>query len=149
MAVKSREHDFCVERGGIYLLVLSEGSDGVLIKQPVLAIQNDIGNRYCNSIIVVPLFPDLQLKHLLLGVLLEAGGSNGLATDHVALFTQIRTVGKSCFHKDNYLGHPDDKTMQRVDEAIKLSLGLSTVQRIQSKQHLLQRWRLVTGNRDT
>ncbi|HHW41571.1 MAG TPA: type II toxin-antitoxin system PemK/MazF family toxin [Syntrophomonadaceae bacterium] len=145
VAVLSTKRGFCVERGDIYLLEL--GSDGCTkVKQPVLVIQNDIGNRYCNSIIVVPLFPNLKLKNSMLGVVLKAGGSNGLATDHVALFTQIRTVDKSCFRRDNYLGRPDAATMLKVDEAIKLSLGLSAVQRLQARQKILQKWRMLTRN---
>lgn len=126
-----------VERGDIYLLDL-----GVL--QPVLVIQNDIGNRWCNTLIVVPLFPDLKLKKLMLGVVLEACGSNGLPQDHVALFSQIRTVDKQLFHKDNYLGRPSAAEMERVDQAIKLSLGLSTVQRLQTRQQAWRKWRNLT-----
>jgi mRNA interferase MazF len=147
MAVITNRYEFYAERGDIYLLQLGSDSSGNKIKQSVLVIQNDIGNRYCSSIIVVPLYPNLELKKLLLGVLLPAGGSNGLATDHVALFTQIRTVERSYFRQDNFLGRPDAKTMLRVDEAIKLSLGLSTVQRIQVKQQMLHRWRLISGNK--
>lgn len=135
MFIRSR---ILVERGDIYLLEL--GRDDGMVRQPVLVIQNDIGNHYCNSVIVVPLLPKLQLKNLLLGVQLAAGGSNGLATNHVAIFTQIRTVDKSLFKRDNYIGRPSVEEMDRVDEAIKLSLGLSTVQRLQTKQRLFKKW---------
>lgn len=138
---------FYIERGDIFLIELGTDGNGEKIRQPVLVIQNDIGNRFCNSVIVVPLYPNLQLKHLLLGVVLEAGGGVGLATDHVALFTQIRTVDKACFRKDNFLGHPDAQVMARVDEAIKLSLGLSTIQRLQTRQQLFQKWRMLTRNK--
>jgi mRNA interferase MazF len=148
MVVIRVQRDFAIERGDIYLLEF-DGSDEIPIKQSVLVIQNDIGNRFCQSVIVVPLFPNLQLKHLLLGVLVKAGGGNGLPTDHVALFTQIRTIDRSLFNRDNYLGQADRRVMRRADEAIKLSLGLSTVQSLQSKQQLRKKWRLLTnqGNR--
>jgi len=138
---------FYIERGDIFLLELGTDGSGKKIKQPVLVVQNDIGNRFCNSVIVVPLLPDLQLKRLLLGVLIKAGGGTGLAKDHIALFTQIRTVDKACFQRDNFLGQPDAQVMARVDEAIKLSLGLSTVQRLQTKQQLVQKWRILTRNK--
>ncbi|MDH7578969.1 MAG: type II toxin-antitoxin system PemK/MazF family toxin [Bacillota bacterium] len=140
------QNGFYIERGDIFLLELGSDVQEEEIKQPVLVIQNDIGNRFCNSVIVVPLFPNIQLKSLLLGVLLEARGGVGLATDHVALFTQIRTVDKACFRKDNFLGRPDAQVMERVDEAIKLSLGLSTIQRLQTKQQLVQKWRMKMRN---
>lgn len=133
---------FLIERGDIFLLNLGSNENGREIDQPVLVIQNDIGNRFCNSIIVVPLFPNLQLKKVLLGVLLKAGNKTGLTLDHVALFTQIRTVDKSCFQRDKFLGRPDSGVMARVDEVIKLSLGLSTLQHIQTKQmQLIQKQR--------
>jgi mRNA interferase MazF len=138
--VISQRHQFCIERGDIYLLRLGSTGNGQAIKQPVLVVQNDIGNRYCNTIIVVPLYPHLQLKRLLLGVTLPAGGGIGLAADHIALFTQIRTVDRSFFSRDNYLGRPDEATMHKIDEAIKLSLGLSTVQRLQTKQQQQHKW---------
>lgn len=141
-----RRSGFCVERGDIYLLELDiDGVKGV--KQPVLVIQNDIGNRYCESTIVVPLFPGHSLKSSLLGVVLKAGGSNGLARDHVALFTQIRTVDKSRLRMDNYLGYLDTEAMLKVDEAIRLSLGLSTLQRLENKQKIMQKWRMMINRR--
>lgn len=113
-------------------------------KRPVLVIQNDIGNLYCNSVIVVPLFPNSRLKKMLLVVEIKAGGGNGLAMDHIAPFTQIRTIDKSMLDKDHYLGQADKNVMQRVDEAIKLSLGLSTVQSLQAKQQMRRKWRQLT-----
>ena len=117
MAVKPAKESFLIERGDIYLLEIG-GEERT--KQPVLVIQNDIGNRFYRSIIVVPLLPNLRLKHLLLGVLLTAGGGNGLPTDHVALLSQIMTVDKSYFRKDNFMGRPDDKSAgagRRGDQA--------------------------------
>jgi len=139
LAVKPAKESFLIERGDIYLLEIG-GQERKT--QPVLVIQNDIGNRFYRSIIVVPLLPNLRLKNLLLGVLLTAGGSNGLPTDHVALLSQIMTVDKSYFRKDNFMGRPDDRVLERVDEAIKLSLGLSTIQHLETKQKLLRKWRL-------
>lgn len=134
---------FMIERGDIYLIELAATASSKKGQQPVLVIQNDIGNLYCHSVIVVPLFSDLRLKRTLLGVMLKAGGANGLARDHIALFTQIRTIDKALLGRDNYLGQADNNEMQRVDEAIKLSLGLSTVQRLQAKQMLRRKWRLL------
>lgn len=110
--------------------------------QPVLVIQNDVGNRFGSSVIVVPLLPGRRLKNTLLGVLLTSGGGNGLPEDRVALFSQIMTVDKSLFRRDNFMGRPDDEALRRVDEAIKLSLGLSTIQHLETKQKLLRKWRL-------
>jgi mRNA interferase MazF len=144
LAVNPAKESFLIERGDIFLLEIG-GQERR--KQPVLVIQNDIGNRFCRSIIVVPLVPNPRLKNLLLGVLLAAGGSNGLPAEHVALFSQIMTVDKFSFRKDNFMGRPDDRALARIDEAIKLSLGLSTIQRLETKQNLLRKWRLFRGEK--
>ncbi len=165
MADSSDGDSFLIERGDIYLLEvdarceharcqageppLESGRSGEPAghpavtgqkRQPVLVIQNDVGNRFCNTVIVVPLLPNLRLRRLLLGVLLRTGGGNGLPIDHVALCSQIITVDKSCFRKDNFVGRPDDAAMKQVDEAIKLSLGLSTIQQLETRQKLMRRW---------
>ncbi len=142
MAAHPAKENFLIERGDIYLLEISHEGGREQRKQPVLVIQNDIGNRFCNSVIVVPLFSNPRLGNLLLGVLLTAGGGNGLSVDHVALFSQIMTVDKSHFRKDNFMGRPDAKELGRVDEAIKLSLGLSTIQHLETKQKLWRKWQL-------
>lgn len=164
LAVKPAKGSFFIERGDIYLLDVDTGRCGRPVdvrpvderpqeterrpggrergRQPVLVIQNDVGNRFGASVIVVPLLPGLRLKNTLLGVLLTSGGGNGLPEDSVALFSQIMTVDKSLFRRDNFMGRPDDEALRRVDEAIKLSLGLSTIQRLETKQKLLRKWRL-------
>jgi mRNA interferase MazF len=142
LAANPAKESFIIERGDIYLLEIGDQDGQWRKKQPILVIQNDIGNRFGNSIIVVPLLPNPRLKNLLLGVLLTTGGSNGLPADHVALFSQIMTVDKSYFRKDNFMGRPDDKALERVDEAIRLSLGLSTIQHLETKQKLLRKWGL-------
>lgn len=135
---------FIIERGDIYLIELTTADSSKGVKRPVLVIQNDIGNLYCNSVIIVPLFLNVSLKKMLLAVEIKAGGGNGLARDHIAPFTQIRTIDKTLLDRKNYLGQIDKGVMKRVDEAIKLSLGLSTVQRLQAKQQLRRKWRLLT-----
>lgn len=128
-----------IERGDIFEIEFGNDQSGEVIKQPVLVIQNDIGNRFCDTVIVVPLFPDLRLEGTLLGVLIKASSETGLTTDHVALFTQICTVAKKSFREETYLGRPEPDVMARVDEAIKLSLGLSTLQRLQTRRRSFDR----------
>jgi mRNA interferase MazF len=45
---------FIIERGDIYLIELTTADSSKGVKRPVLVIQNDIGNLYCNSVIIVP-----------------------------------------------------------------------------------------------
>lgn len=124
-----------IRRGDIFFIELGN-SEQKRITRPVLVIQNDIGNRYCQSIIVVPLMQLLKAKRLLFSVLINANHTTGLTKDHVALFSQIRTIPKNYFSNDNYLGHIDTHTLEKVDQAIELSLGLCTLQRLLYKNQI-------------
>lgn len=130
-----KNSDFVIERGDIFGVELAL-ENGRKIKQAVIVIQNDIGNRYCDSVIAAPVIPELKVKGAQLGVIIEAGPETGLSTDHLALFTQIRTLEKHFFKRGFYLGRPSQKAMERIDEAIKLSLGISTLQRLQTRKRL-------------
>ena len=55
-------------------------------------------------------------------VLLAADENTGLSVTSVALLNQIRAVDRLRFVKR--LGAVDDQTLERIDEAIKISLGL-------------------------
>jgi mRNA interferase MazF len=55
--------------------------------------------------------------------LLSADKATGLSVSSVALLNQIRTVDRHRLMRR--LGTVDAQTMQQVDEAIKVSLGLS------------------------
>ncbi|HHX50446.1 MAG TPA: type II toxin-antitoxin system PemK/MazF family toxin [Clostridia bacterium] len=125
-----------IRRGDLFMVKLGLDSRDREISRPVLVIQNDIGNRFCNSIIVVPLSHTLRAKRLFFAVLINRSGQNGLQKDHVALFSQIRTLDKTCFSNDNYLGRLSPEIMQKVDTAIELSLGLSTLQKLQNRSYL-------------
>ncbi len=122
-----------IARGDIFLVDLGTCA-GIRLLQPVLVIQNDIGNRFGDSVIVVPLFPNLPIRKLLLGVVVRAGGSTGLAVDHTAVFSQIYTLDKALFRRENFVGRLGPEAMARVDEAIKVSLGLTTLQRLASRE---------------
>ncbi|WP_227765847.1 type II toxin-antitoxin system PemK/MazF family toxin [Zhaonella formicivorans] len=126
-----------VKRGDVFAVNLNNEGKRSLIR-PVLVIQNDIGNRYCPSVIVVPLISKLKTKKLLFSVLIPAGSKSGLCKDHVALFSQIRTLERHHFTNDNFLGHLDFETMQKVDRAIELSLGLSTIQKLHNRYQMFK-----------
>jgi mRNA interferase MazF len=55
-------------------------------------------------------------------VLLAADQATGLSVTSVAVFNQIRAVDRIRLIKR--LGAVDEETMERADEAIKISLGL-------------------------
>jgi len=120
-----------IRRGDIFNINL--GNNFTNLQRPVLVIQNDIGNKYCQSVIVVPLTTLKKVKKLLFSVPIPANSKTGLKEEHIALFSQIRTLQKERFTNDSYLGRIDAETLHKVDEAIMLSLGLSTLQKLQDK----------------
>jgi mRNA interferase MazF len=122
-----------IRRGDIFLINLGCDPQGQTINRPVLVIQNDIGNRLCNTVIVVPLIPEYEVKKLFFSVTIKASLETGLQENHVAIFSQIRTVDKSWFSNDRYLGRITGNTIRQVDRAIEISLGLSTLQKLETR----------------
>lgn len=132
--VATKKSSVPIRRGDIFCLNLGSNEAGGKIFRPVLVIQNDIGNRFCDTVIVVPLTTEKKAKKLFFTVLIESNPQTGLLENHVALFSQIRTIDRKRFTNDNYLGRIDEQTVRKVDEAIQLSLGLSTLQKLQDRR---------------
>ena len=87
-----------------------------------LVIQNDVSNRWSEITIVAPVTSTVRFPLNPVHVLLAAGEATGLSVTSVALLNQIRAVDRIRLIKR--LGRVDDETMERADEAIKISLGL-------------------------
>ena len=88
--------------------------------RPALIIQNDIGNLYSPVLIVVALTSGERARY---DVQVEVKApEGGLQRDSLVLLNQIRTVDKR--RVGRFWGRLSTQTMQRVDDAIKISLGL-------------------------
>ncbi|MEW6621742.1 MAG: type II toxin-antitoxin system PemK/MazF family toxin [Bacillota bacterium] len=124
-----------IRRGDIFLVNLGCDTRGRAVQRPVLVIQNDIGNRFCNTVIIVPLIPNTTAKKLLFSLPIKSTSGTGLTSEHVAVFSQIRTIDKSWFSNDCYLGRLDESDKHKMDKAIELSLGLSALQKIYNKRN--------------
>ena len=110
-------------RGEIYLTALDPTLGREIQKtRPALIIQNDVSNRLSEITIVAPITSTVRFPLSPVHVLLAADQTTGLSVTSVALFNQIRAVDKVRLIKR--LGSVDDETLERVDEAIKISLGL-------------------------
>ena len=141
--MKQRE-GLVVRRGDLFVVDLGPTKEGNPLLRPVLVIQNDFGNCFCDTIIVVPLTLAYKAKKLFFSVLIKRGTETGLCGDYVALFSQIRTLSKGKFIPENRLGRLDDSTMERVDRAIELSLGLSTIQKLHKRHQNGQRKQITS-----
>lgn len=115
------------KRGDIFYTDLSPvvGSEQGGLR-PVLIIQNDIGNRYSPTVIAAAITSRMGKAKLpthidVTGHTSSVGG--GLARDSVILLEQVRTIDKRRLREK--MGHLDDSLMDRVNEAIAVSFGLS------------------------
>jgi mRNA interferase MazF len=89
--------------------------------RPVLIIQNDIGNRFSPTVIVAAITAQIQKAKLPTHVEIDAK-KYGFERDSVILLEQIRTIDKQ--RLTDKITHLDDEMMERVDEALQISLGL-------------------------
>jgi len=114
-------------RGEIYLTALDPTLGREIKKtRPALVIQNDTSNRLSDMTIVAPITSTVRFPLNPVHVLLEANPATGLGVTSVALLNQIRAVDRVRLIKR--LGIVDEQTLDRVDEAIKISLGLIRLQ---------------------
>jgi mRNA interferase MazF len=111
------------KRGEIFLTALDPTVGREIQKtRPVVIIQNDVSNRLTDMTIVAPITSTVRFPLSPVHVLLAADQRTGLSVTSVALLNQIRAIDRTRLIKK--LGAIDVDTAERVDEAIKLSLGL-------------------------
>ena len=112
-----------VRRGDIYYADLSPvvGSEQGGIR-PVLIVQNDVGNRFSPTVIAAAITSQKDTARLPTHLQLQSTGS-GLARDSIVLLEQIRTLDKRRLKE--HMGRLDDQSMNRVDQALEISFGLS------------------------
>jgi mRNA interferase MazF len=110
-------------RGEIYLTALDPALGREIQKtRPALVIQNDVSNRLSEITIVAPITSTVRFPISPVHVLLTADGETGLTVTSVALFNQIRAVDRRRLIKR--LGAIDHRTLEMVEDAIQISLGL-------------------------
>lgn len=111
-----------VKRGDVFYADLSPvvGSEQGGVR-PVLVVQNDVGNKYSPTIIISAITS--QINKAKLPTHIEISASEfGLSKDSVVLLEQIRTVDKRRLR--DKIGHFNDELMKKVNEGLRVSLGL-------------------------
>lgn len=111
-----------VKRGDVFFADLSPvvGSEQGGIR-PVLILQNDIGNHFSPTVIVAAITAQIQKAKLPTHVEIEAN-NYGFEKDSVILLEQIRTIDKQ--RLTDKVTNLDEELMQKVNEALQISLGL-------------------------
>ncbi len=115
-----------LKRGEIWLVNL-DPTIGYEIKKsrPALIIQNDVGNKYSPITIIAPISSQNIDKTHPVEVLIQKKYS-ALDKDSKVLLNQIRAVDRRRLIKK--LGKVSLDIMGNVDEAIKISLGLISIE---------------------
>lgn len=113
-----------VSRGEIYYADLSPvvGSEQGGVR-PVLIVQNDVGNKYSPTVIIAAITSQLSKAKLPTHIELNKDNSS-LVKDSVVLLEQIRTLDKRRLREK--ICALDSLTMQRVDIALLISLGVTS-----------------------
>ena len=115
------ERDPMIQRGDLYSACLDPvvGSEQGGIR-PVLIVQNDVGNRYSPTVIVLAVTGRLNKSRLPTHVPIDAGDT-GLQRDSVVLAEQIRTLDKRRLLER--IGSLRPEVMDQVSQAMRISLG--------------------------
>ena len=113
-----------VRRGDIYYADLSPvvGSEQGGIR-PVLIIQNDMGNRHSPTVICEAITSRMNKAKFPTHIEIDARKYQ-IVKNSVILLEQIRTIDKQ--RLKDLVCHLDKEIMNKVDEALKVSLELHT-----------------------
>ncbi len=111
-----------VKRGDIFYADLSPvvGSEQGGVR-PVVIVQNDVGNKHSPTVIAAAITSKIDKTKLPTHIEVMAD-KFGLAKNSVILLEQVRTIDKKRLKEK--MGHLEDDTMEKVNNAISLSLGL-------------------------
>lgn len=111
-----------VHRGDIYYADLSPvvGSEQGGVR-PVLIVQNDVGNKFSPTVIAAAITSQHDKANLPTHIEVNAENT-GLLKDSVVLLEQVRTLDKHRLKEK--MGRLDPGSMDRVNQAISISLGL-------------------------
>jgi mRNA interferase MazF len=110
------------KRGDVYLVNFDPTLGAEIRKtRPALIVQNDIANRHSPITIVAALTSQFEDPLYPTEVLVPAR-EGGLQADSVVLLNQLRSMDK--LRLIRRLGRLSPATMEKVDRALMLSLGL-------------------------
>ncbi len=78
--------------------------------RPVIIIQNDMGNKYSPTVIVLPITSEIKKENLPTHCIIHKTDKNGLKVDSMVLAEQIRVIDKSrLLNKIGYLSNVNEQ----------------------------------------
>src|SRR5262249_299686 len=112
------------KRGETYLVEFDPARGSEIQKtRPALIIQNDVGNRHSPVTIVAAITSKLSPAPFPVEVVVSPTKTNGLLLPSALHIAQIRPIDRT--RPLRRLGALASEAMERVDEAIRISLGLT------------------------
>lgn len=63
--------------------------------RPVIVIQNDVGNKYSPTVLVLPMTKEIKKVNMPTHCIIQKSNANGLSVDSMVLAEQIRVIDKS------------------------------------------------------
>lgn len=113
-----------IKRGEIYYADLTTSESGSSVqsgRRPVVIIQNDVGNAYSPTTIVVPLTSKNKRRDLPTHVKVKANKETGLRCDSIALLEQVQSIDKD--RLKTRVGMI--RNVNELNHALKISVGLA------------------------
>jgi mRNA interferase MazF len=115
---RPQEQKVNLHRGDVYLVSFDPSKK----TRPALVIQNNIGNRYSSLTIVAAITSKISTVLHPVEVIIQPSRGNGLEVLSAIRLDQVCTLDKLRLVKR--LGSAGHSTMLKVEEAIRISLGL-------------------------
>lgn len=111
-----------IKRGDVFYADLSPvvGSEQGGVR-PVVIIQNNVGNKYSPTVIAAAITS--QTNKVKLPTHAKVTSDINLPKNSVVLLEQVRTIDKKRLR--DKVGHLNQKNMQKIDESLLLSIGIS------------------------
>ena len=104
-----------IKRGDVYFIQLYNKAEHVQDgKRPCVVIQNNKGNKFSSTLIVIPLTSKIKKTYLPVHVVLEY--------ETMALCECVLTISKNQIIR--YIKSFDNKTMRKIDDDLSVSMGL-------------------------
>lgn len=111
-----------IRRGDMYYADLSQGIGSEQSGcRPILIIQNNIGNKYSNTIIIA-VITSRKVNKAKIPTHCPIKAQQGLGRDSLVLLEQLRTIDKARLRE--YIGTLNNTVMRKVDTALVISVGL-------------------------
>lgn len=110
-----------IKRGDVFYAdldpIIGSEQDGI---RPVLVVQNNVGNKYSPTVVVLPISSAKKTQML---THIRICSSKMLQKNSVILAEQIRTIDRNRLR--NYVGSVGFEIMDKVDKAVKISIGVN------------------------